>query len=174
MFLNETTSFFHFQSCLCCSKHLFLHLILKHPRTIGASSRGILQLTKGKPWPIEDEKQLTDWFNSSTKDLRVLAFSFDGKYSENAIYQKLLDLGLIQKEEETRGEHTSSSSTTTTGFTSSKLELPEELPSVEETLKTCGCIRGIEGLRTQKRRYFTFARHYFGYQNLPGTISRLH
>ena len=97
----------------------------------------IFQLTKGKPWPVEDEKKLTDWFNSNTKDLRVLAFSFDGKYSENAIYQKLLDLGFIQKEEENRGEHTSSSSSSSAlGFTSSKLKMPEELPSVEETLKT--------------------------------------
>ena len=99
-------------------------------------------MTKGKPWPVEDEKQLEDWYNSSTKDMRVLAFSFDGKYSENAIYQKLLDLKIIQKEEEVEKKHasSSSSSTTTTTATSSsiseKLELPSELPSIEETLKT--------------------------------------
>jgi hypothetical protein len=39
-------------------------------------------------------------FKSGTTDLRVLAFSFDGKYSENAIYQKLLDLGLLKEEED--------------------------------------------------------------------------
>jgi hypothetical protein len=83
-------------------------------------------LVKGKPWDLEDEKKLIDWYKSGTKNFRVLAFSFEGKYSENAIYQKLLDLGLL-KEEEDSTHHFSSSS---------KLELPEELPSVEETLKT--------------------------------------
>jgi hypothetical protein len=120
----------------------------------GEILEGILQLTKGKPWPVEDEKRLTDWFNSNTKDLRVLAFSFDGKYSENAIYQKLLDLGLIQKEEENRGEHTSSSSSSASasalGFTSSKLKMPEELPSVEETLKTLAA--ALEALKASGLR----------------------
>jgi hypothetical protein len=45
----------------------------------------------------------------------VLSFSFEGKYSENAIYQKLLDLGLLKEEEDAK--HHSSSSL-------SKLELP--------------------------------------------------
>ena len=54
---------------------------------------------KGKPWDLEDEKKLTSWFKSGTTDLRVLAFSFDGKYSENAVYQKLLDLGLLKEED---------------------------------------------------------------------------
>jgi hypothetical protein len=85
-------------------------------------------LTKGKPWPIEDERKLKEWFTSGTTDLGVLASSFDGKYSENAIYQKLLDLGMIEKEEEETGKKCSSSS--------SFLELPDELPSVEEALKT--------------------------------------
>ena len=83
-------------------------------------------MTRGKPWSAEDEKLLRDYFDF-TKDLRVIAFNFDGKYSENAIYQKLLDLGLISKEEETQREHPSSSTV---------LKLPEELPSVEEALKT--------------------------------------
>jgi hypothetical protein len=59
-------------------------------------------------------------------NLRVLTFSFEGKYSENAIYQKLL--GLKSKEEEDRKKHSSFSTTT--------LKLPNELPSVENTLKT--------------------------------------
>jgi hypothetical protein len=48
----------------------------------------------------------------------VLAFSFDGKYSENAVYQKLLDLGLLREEDRKK----QSSST--------PLKLPSELPSV--------------------------------------------
>jgi integrase len=55
------------------------------------------------------------------------------EYSENAIYQKPLDLGLL-KEEEDRKKH--SSSTTS-------LKLSNELSSVEETLKTAG-VRGTE------------------------------
>ena len=78
-------------------------------------------MVKGKPWPTEDEQKLTSWFKSGTTDLRILAFSFDGKYSENAIYLKLLDLGLLKEEEDAK--HHSSSSTLT-----SKLTLPKELP----------------------------------------------
>jgi hypothetical protein len=55
--------------------------------------------------------------------------------SENAIYQKPLDLGLL-KEEEDRKKHSSSSSSTS-------LKLSNELSSVEETLKTAG-VRGTE------------------------------
>jgi hypothetical protein len=61
--------------------------------------------------------------------LRVLAFSFEGKYAENAIYQKLLDLGLLLKEEEEQKFLLSSSSSTT------NLEYSPELPSIEEACK---------------------------------------
>jgi hypothetical protein len=52
---------------------------------------------KGKPWDLEDEKKLTSWFNSGTIDLRVLAFSFDGKYSEEGTRQKLIKLNLLKE-----------------------------------------------------------------------------
>ena len=87
-------------------------------------------MVKGKPWDLDDEKKLIDWFKSGTTSFRVLSFSFEGKYSENAIYQKLLDLGLLKEEEDAK-HHSSSSSSNLT-----KLELPAELPSIEETLKT--------------------------------------
>ncbi len=53
----------------------------------------------------EDQKKslivpIARWFKSGTTDLRILAFSFDGKYSENAIYQKLLERGLLKEEED--------------------------------------------------------------------------
>jgi hypothetical protein len=82
---------------------------------------------KGKPWSVEDEKKLKEWVASGVTDLAVLSFSFDGRYSRNAVYQKMLDLGIASKEEEA-SKHNSSSSTT--------LALPDELPSVEEALKT--------------------------------------
>jgi hypothetical protein len=85
-------------------------------------------VTKGKPWPPEDEKLLRNYFDF-TKDLRVISFNFDGKYSEDAIRYKLIRLGLLKEEV---GQLKNNAPT------SSKLEfdLPEELPSVEETLKT--------------------------------------
>jgi hypothetical protein len=82
-------------------------------------------LVKGKPWPADDEKKLKDWYTSGIIDYAVLAFSLEFKYSQNAIYQKLLDLGLISKEEE-GGKICSSSSFK---------DLPDELPSVETMLK---------------------------------------
>lgn len=82
---------------------------------------------KGKPWPADDEKRLRDWFLSGTTNIGVLAFSLDNQYTEEAIRQKLSRLGLL-KEEEQRMDGSSCCS-------SSKLELPEELISVEETLK---------------------------------------
>jgi hypothetical protein len=85
-------------------------------------------LAKGKAWPVEDERKLKDWFTSGTTDIRVLAFSFDGQYSEVAIRLKLARLGLLKEDDDDLEESTSSSSST--------LELPEELPSVEEALKT--------------------------------------
>ena len=56
-------------------------------------------MVKGKPWENEDEQKLISWYKSGTTNLRVLAFSFEGKYTENAIYQKLLDLGLLKEED---------------------------------------------------------------------------
>jgi hypothetical protein len=101
---------------------------------------------RGKPWPVDDEKHLKDWFLSGTKDLRVLSFSFDGRYSENAVYQKLLDLGLLREEEEERKKQSSSSF---------KLELPKELPSVEETLMTLsGALKALDNSLLEKTDIF--------------------
>ena len=82
-------------------------------------------MTKGKPWPPEDEKSLKTWFTQGTTDLRVLAFSLDDRYTEEALRQKLMKLGLVEQQQ-----------TVANRCCSSKLELPEELPSVEESLKT--------------------------------------
>lgn len=83
-------------------------------------------MIKGKPWIFEDEKKLKDWVEMGA-NLNSLFFSFEGKYSQNAIYQKMLDLGL--KEEEGRAQRASSSFDL-------KLSLPAELPSLETALKT--------------------------------------
>ena len=85
-------------------------------------------MTKGKPWPIDDERKLKDWFTSGITDLGVLAFSFDNQYSEEAVRQKLIKLGLFKEEQQ--------QSLLAPGCCSSNDELPDALPSVEETLKT--------------------------------------
>jgi hypothetical protein len=91
-------------------------------------------MTKGKPWPPEDEKSLKTWFTSGTTDLRVLAFSLDGRYTEEAIRQKLIKLGLIEQQQ-----------TAANRCCSSNLEMPEEMPSVEEALKTlCAALKALE------------------------------
>ncbi|MEM2108142.1 MAG: hypothetical protein QXL10_02520 [Candidatus Bathyarchaeia archaeon] len=84
-------------------------------------------LPRGKPWTVEEEQRLKQMFASGIRDYRALAAGFDGKYSANAVYQKLLDLGLLSKEEEKRRRASSSLNV--------KLDLPDDLPSVEEQLK---------------------------------------
>ena len=79
---------------------------------------------KGKPWSVEDEKKLKDWVTSGVS-VDALVFSFDGQYTKDAIYKKIERLGLEVVDEEKKNLST----------TTSKLELPAELPSVEETLK---------------------------------------
>lgn len=83
-------------------------------------------MTKGKPWPIEDERKLIDQVKTGVS-FEALVASLGNRYSRNAVYQKMIDLGL--KEEEAIMRDTSSS-------ISAKLTLPKELPSVEEKLKT--------------------------------------
>jgi len=102
-------------------------------------------LVKGKPWENEDEQKLISWYKSGTTNLRVLAFSFEGKYTENAIYQKLLDLGLLKEEEDCK-RHSSSSP---------KIVLPEDLPSIEETVKTlAGTMEALKSPGLEKNDVF--------------------
>jgi hypothetical protein len=80
---------------------------------------------KGKPWPADDERKLKDWFQSGITDLSVLSFNLDGNYSKEGIRQKLISLGLLVEQQQQKN----------LSCCSSKLELPPELPTVEETLK---------------------------------------
>jgi GTP-dependent phosphoenolpyruvate carboxykinase len=50
-------------------------------------------MTKGKPWPVEDERKLRELVEAGL-DLDGLVASFGDKYSRNAVYQKKADLGL--------------------------------------------------------------------------------
>jgi len=78
-------------------------------------------MPKGKPWTIEEEKQLE---NLRTEGRKVSEIAAEMGKSEQAVMKKLQRLGLkvVQQRE--------SNWTTTT----SELILPKELPSVEEAL----------------------------------------
>jgi len=94
-------------------------------------------MTKGKPWPADDEKNLKEWFTSGTTNLRVLAFSFGGCYTEEAIRQKLIKFGLLKEQQQSKNSEC---------CCSIKLNLPIELPSIEETLKILAA--ALEALKT--------------------------
>lgn len=78
-------------------------------------------MPKGKPWTIEEEKQLE---NLRTEGRKVSEIAAEMGKSEQAVMKKLQRLGLkVVQQRESNG-------TTTT----SELILPKELPSVEEAL----------------------------------------
>jgi hypothetical protein len=90
---------------------------------------------KGKPWSVEDEKKLKDWVTTGVS-VDALVFSFDGQYTKDAIYKKMERLGLEVVDEEKKNISTT---------TSLELELPAELPSVEETLlKLTAALKALE------------------------------
>ncbi len=76
---------------------------------------------RGKPWSVEDEKKLKDWVTSGVS-VDALVFSFDGQYTKDAIYKKIEQLGLEVVDEEKKNV-----------LSTTSLELPKELPSIEET-----------------------------------------
>ena len=84
-------------------------------------------MTKGKPWPVEDERKLRNQAKAGL-DLDDLVASFGKKYTKNAVYQKITDLGLKKTKAKIHDVPPSSKS--------AKLTLPKELPSMEESLKT--------------------------------------
>ena len=95
-------------------------------------------LVKGKPWEADDEKMLRKLFVEGTVDFGMLASQFKGKYSVEGIRQKLIKLGLLLREQQRSKK---------LRCCSSRLELPAELPSVEEILKILAAVlmRGSEG-----------------------------
>ena len=94
-------------------------------------------MPRGKPWSIEDERRLKELFQSGVRENRALAAALGGRYSANAVYQKLRDLGLLSKEEEAKPRRSSSSF--------AALKLPADLPSVEEQLKVlAAAVKALE------------------------------
>ena len=79
-------------------------------------------MPKGKPWPVEEERQLIK-LREEGKTVAEIALRM--KKNSDAVKQKLRRLGLKVATLEKSGR-----------TTTSELIMPEELPSVEEALKT--------------------------------------
>jgi hypothetical protein len=101
----------------------------------GAQSRflggfGGAGLVKGKPWDIADERQLRQLVEEGKTVDSICKIMIKTK---DAVAQKMFDLKLrCVKEEKT------AVSGKKTIFSSSKLNLPKDLPNVEETLQILG------------------------------------
>jgi hypothetical protein len=80
-------------------------------------------MTKGKPWDINEERQLKDLVEQGKGIEQISRIMVK---TQDAIRQKMIDLKL--KEEKHAVPRKSR-------FSSSKLELPDDLPTVEETLQ---------------------------------------
>jgi tryptophan 2,3-dioxygenase len=78
-------------------------------------------MTKGKPWDINEERQLRDLFGEG-KNVDQIAKAM--VKTRDAVLNKIYDLGLKREEDKAHSRRLSSS-----------FQLPSELPSVEEALK---------------------------------------
>jgi len=79
-------------------------------------------MTKGKPWDINEERQLRDLFGQGKSVYQIAKVMVK---TRDAVLNKIYDLGLKREEEDkAHGRRLSSS-----------FQLPAELPSVEESLK---------------------------------------
>jgi hypothetical protein len=78
-------------------------------------------MTKGKPWDIEEERQLRDLFEEGKSVDQIAKIMVK---TRDAVLNKIYDLGLKREEDKAHGRRLSSS-----------FQLPAELPSVEEALK---------------------------------------
>lgn len=111
-------------------------------------------MTKGKPWPTEDERKLKDWFASGTTDLSALVFTFEGRYTKEAIRQKLMSFGFLKEHQLKKF-----------ACCSSKLELPEGLPSIEEALKMLvGTLKALDEPGLDKTEIFRLRGIISGYK----------
>ena len=84
-------------------------------------------MTKGKPWPVEDERRLRDLVNAGC-DFKEIVDSFGGKYTKNAVYLKMSDLDLEKPNTKTQDAAASSKG--------ARLIRRKELPSMEESMHT--------------------------------------
>ena len=94
---------------------------------------------KGKPWPLEKEKLLKDLIEAKTP-LQTVAHQME--LSVDAVQKKCNRLGL---EVVDANEKKIRVKTTTSPNVLAPFELPDELPSIEETLKDIhAAVRGLK------------------------------
>ncbi len=80
-------------------------------------------MTKGRPWDIDEERQLRQLVEDGKNVEEISRLMVK---TQDAIKQKMFDLKLKEKRVGASRKAV---------FSSSKLELPDDLPTVEETLK---------------------------------------
>lgn len=130
-------------------------------------------MPKGKPWKADEEAKLREYVQAG-HSVRSIAAKL-GKTS-NAIYLKCRRLGLRVKEEDTLSH-----------IASSSVQLPEELPSVEEALKIlAGALKaasrpGLDWVEVQRlrvvttlaRTYKKLLADYIGYRQIEAKLLEL-
>jgi hypothetical protein len=136
---------------------------------------------KGKPWPNEDEKKLRTWVEMGI-GIETIVFSFEGKYTKDALVQKMFDLKL-----KTSREEKIEISRKKTIFSSSKLDLPADLPTVEEALQILagalrkgaeagldkGEIQRLQVVATLVKTYKEIFADYVDYRGLEAELLEL-
>jgi hypothetical protein len=136
-------------------------------------------MTKGRPWDIDEIRQLRELVEEG-KDLDAISKAM--VKTKDAIRQKMLDLGLkVLKEEERLNSQKKPR------FSSSKLELPADLPTVEETLQILAAalrkgaeagldkdeVQRLQVVATLAKTYKEIFADYLDYRGLEGRLVEL-
>jgi hypothetical protein len=123
-------------------------------------------LTKGTPWNIEEEIQLKKLIEDK-KSVKVIAQILDR--TPNAIMLKCIRLGLTPSDQ----------------VTNTALPLPDELPSVEETLKELAAalraakqpglnkveVQRLQAIATLARTYKEILADYVNYREIEAKLA---
>jgi hypothetical protein len=133
-------------------------------------------MTKGRPWDINEERQLRDLVEQGKSIDEISRLMIKTK---DAIRQKMMDLGLKVLKEEEQGI-----SQKKARFSSSKLNLPGDLPTVEEALQILaaalrkGAESGLDKDEVQRLQVVatlakTYKEAFADYLNYRGLEERL-
>jgi hypothetical protein len=129
-------------------------------------------MPKGKPWKADEESKLREWVQAGYS-MKVIAARL-GK-TQNAVYQKCIKLGLLSKQKGTPSHVVSS------------LQLPKDLPSIEEALRIlAGALKeaskpGLSWVEVQRlravtmlaRTYKNLLADYIGYRRIEARLVEL-
>jgi hypothetical protein len=132
-------------------------------------------LVKGRPWDIDEERQLRQLVEEgqSVDEISRLMVK-----TQDAIKQKMFDLKLKEKRVGASRKAV---------FSSSKLELPAELPTVEETLQILAAalrkgaeagldkeeVQRLQVVATLAKTYKEIFADYLDYRGLEGLLVEL-